>query len=541
MLPPCPPMASHEAVFAGWPPAGRGAGRVGGVAALCQMIRSYRSYLAFILIPYVLLVLVFHTQLAVYDSPRTVTSSEASHHRPTAYKSFNEPYSRRPFHTGPPPPPSHLKRGLYQLPELPEPPDIGNLSDLAMLSRSPVPAVLSHAQPAYCVGVTAPLTSHSATFQPILDSFLYSAYYDDRKEGAPFLRIIAVLRKQDRPPLFCHVPHGAGGAGYTTHVISYYEMCENHGKDWGGWLLSCELAPAAPAPCYVLVSTSSRVAGGVKLPVSLVRSPAQPARGMGVCVPPLFGYIPSTTLVEFVELSRLLGADHITFYAHHVAREVGKVLHYYESAGIATVIPWPLPGLKDESIWYHGQLPAINDCLYRNMHRHTHLAFNDIDEFIVPHRHKNWTEMINGIRKEAGENASSISGYSFQSAFFDPLIESSSRVLYDLESDLRTKAFSKVRAKVLVETALIYELGIHHISRPLHSKHTTHYVQPSTAFLHHYRKCITDFDPRMNCAVFARDESVSQFIPTLRHNVHRTLWILKETEKLTYRDRYTKR
>ncbi len=416
-------------------------------------------------------------------------------------------------------------------------------------SRSPQQPY-SSAQMPYCRDQTGAIESNTITFQTVLSNYIYTAFYDDRKPGVPYVRVIALLRKADKPAMFCHFKIDKSSDpkkinSYASSMATYYEMCENHGKDFGGWILSCEVPTVInKPPCEVRLSLHSaydiQLPGPIiHVPIILLQNKVSKRSDFAVCIPPLFGYIPSTTLIEFVELTKILGAQHFIFYAHQVPREIQKVLRYYEHIGVATVIPWDLP-IQDKQIWYHGQLLAINDCLYRNMHRFQYLAFNDIDEFIVPHKHNNWTEMIHYILDNSVFQLTG-SGLSFQSAFFDPLIDTSSRVLYDLESDLRTKSFSKVRTKILVDSTRIHELGIHHISKPVTDHLKPVYIEPDVAFLHHYRKCVTDFDPRMNCQVFARDESISRYIPSLRHNVHQTLWILKETEKLSYRDKYMRR
>jgi len=198
-----------------------------------------------------------------------------------------------------------------------------------------------------------------------------------------------------------------------------------------------------------------------------------------ICVPPLFSHIPSTTLVEFIEFSRILGAHHIVFYLRDMSPEVVRTLDWYTSTSdFITVIPWLLP-LSDKTVWYNAQLMAVNDCLYRTMYRFSHVAFNDIDEFIVPHRHSNWAEMIDSFdnmesssvsadnsnqvqawRTASGKDTAAYDdvalpsvhcGYSFQSAFFDPLVSDIlGHVMYDLESDLRTKVFSRIRTKVRI-------------------------------------------------------------------------------------------
>lgn len=398
---------------------------------------------------------------------------------------------------------------------------------------------------------------------------------------------------------------------YRTVRASVYEMCENHNKDFGGWILSCSLdRHIQQPPCEVLVSMSRHRtqpnASVVTIPVFRVRNTDATDRkeDFGICVPPLFGHIPSTTLVEFVEFSRILGANHFVFYHHQVSREITKALSYYANRGTVTTIRWDLP-VDDKTVWYHGQLLAINDCLYRSMHAFRHVAFNDIDEFVVPHVHLTWKEMVSSFRTSTlglertsfgmlnpsdglrrGQLASErrnqspgpidghgqvpqplrgthygtqslgksrqhnrpfdgstrgplfqgdgadYAGYSFQSAFFDPLLSGLiSHVMYDLESDLRTKTFSKVRSKVMVRPEAIFELGIHHVSRLVSEDLEVYHVPTDIAFVHHYRKCISEFDPLMSCQIFAHDESLSRYIPTIRHNIHQTLWCMKEASQ----------
>lgn len=119
-------------------------------------------------------------------------------------------------------------------------------------------------------------------------------------------------------------------------------------------------------------------------------------------MPPLFGYVKPRTVIEFIEMTRLLGAEHFVFYApksvisvdeetHNLHADtndvdVGDVLQLYADAGLATVIPWTLPSATTSSssgIWYGGQLQAINDCLYRSIHAFDRVVFNDLDEYVV--------------------------------------------------------------------------------------------------------------------------------------------------------------
>lgn len=700
---------------------------------ILRVLRSYKSYLFMVLFLYLLVILVFHAQLHVYDGTGVTTRSR----RGGADES--SPINRSRFSN------NHQTFTTYRTPA----------RNTSTTLRFPSPSAKDR-EPSYdrafplitnCLptfSTNARPRRNGLSFQSVGDHYLYSAYFDDRLlDEPPTIRIIALLKKSDDFQFYCHIPvaveeglkgpdgsstdqesikdqypvneasaryssHGTVGGNsekqdgiegqrnndeaehylklryaklvtedgskyeaeahkdnlnghrpnhgsntridrksasswpiigdnpksgsdhdranyetgdvptnhhrrtesrprlrYRTVRASIYEMCENHNKDFGGWILSCALdRHIQQPPCEVLVSMSPYQthpnASVVSIPVFRVRNTDATddrKENFGICVPPLFGHIPSTTLVEFVEFSRILGANHIVFYHHQVSREIAKALSYYANRGTVTTIRWDVP-VDDKAVWYHGQLLAINDCLYRSMHAFRHVAFNDIDEFVVPHVHVTWKEMVSSFRRSAlglertsfgtgkleksstlpsddlrggpgpidwrvpqpskgtlhgsqslGKSSEHVhqplygstrgplfhgdgtdyAGYSFQSAFFDPLLSGLiSHVMYDLESDLRTKTFSKVRSKVMVRPEAIFELGIHHVSRLVSEDLTVYHVPTDVAFVHHYRKCISEFDPLMNCQIFAHDESLSRYIPTIRHNIHQTLWCMKE-------------
>lgn len=120
--------------------------------------------------------------------------------------------------------------------------------------------------------------SNSSSFQLVAGHhYVYSAYYDDRKPSSAWgvVRVIALLKTGSATPptptLFCHVDMSLSDwsiasmmmmvmwtSRYYTAPLQYYEMCENHGKDYGGWILTCPLPRALRRPpCHILISTSS--------------------------------------------------------------------------------------------------------------------------------------------------------------------------------------------------------------------------------------------------------------------------------------------
>uniref|UniRef100_A0A1I8FPB0 Glycosyltransferase family 92 protein n=1 Tax=Macrostomum lignano TaxID=282301 RepID=A0A1I8FPB0_9PLAT len=98
-------------------------------------------------------------------------------------------------------------------------------------------------------------------------------------------------------------------------------------------------------------------------------------RPFTVCVPPLFGSPSDRKLLDFVEMSRALGAEHFVFYlTDEIYSNNGvllKLLTSYASRGLATLFHWK-PVL------------AVHHCLYWNMGLSKYAVFQDFDELLVP-------------------------------------------------------------------------------------------------------------------------------------------------------------
>ena len=349
-------------------------------------------------------------------------------------------------------------------------------------------------------------------FKEFQAGYIYSAFYDTRKPESRYIRIITLIQKGYFPSMFCKWKDRMGDhvrIEYT--VLKLYEMCENHGRIFGGFIASCSVPEhIKDSPCEVDVlhrethHSGRNISQSIKVPVFVLKDSAVRKKSFAVCIPPLFGKIPVPVLARFIELTRLLGTTHFIFYAFQIDNSIADVLNYYIKRGIATVIPWDVP-VRSKQIWYNGQLVAINDCLYRNMGKFEYIAFNDIDEFMVPHKFRDWIGMVKSVPTNKTKG---MSGFTFQSAFFDQALRESEDEVYNLESVRRTNIFSRVRTKSMVKPERIFELGIHHISKPIEEEYSPVRMDPQTAFLHHYRSCITDFDPKMKCHPTVPDDYI---------------------------------
>ena len=365
-----------------------------------------------------------------------------------------------------------------------------------------------------------PDNGHQFEFHELIPNklYLYSAFWDtrpndfDNTRNGTFVRIMSVLRwAGNKPDLVCTFQTSDGRMLKTD--VHYYEMCENHGRPLGGFIISCPVPAEIPGqPCSVsLAKTSTWLkTAGYKMKV-LPLKPRDNRDQFAICVPPIYGNVNKRKLVEFIEVSKMLGAQRIVFYDYKIGDETAKVLEYYEASGYVDVLPWMYPELLEKSSWYHGQLIAIQDCLYRNMHTAEYLAFNDIDEFIVPHVHADWTQMAEAMFQPDH------CAYQLPSAFFPPPPIASNKSIL-LTSTKRTKFMSTIRTKCLVKPYLIFEKGIHHVSKPIWAHLQVVRMPKEIAFLHHYRLCMRDF--AMNCKEYIDDFSMKNYSKDIKYRIY---------------------
>lgn len=347
--------------------------------------------------------------------------------------------------------------------------------------------------------------------------YLYSAYLDERY-GQKMIRIMSVLalEKKDRTlEIFCHFNVNRTN---TIKKAKLYELCENHGKKYGGFMWSCEVPPLLTDLCYVNVSLkivptnkNYRVPKTDTVTMAVTNLAAEQLKfDYSICVPPLFGDINTEKFIEFIELNRIFGIDHFIFYNFDITnKEVLKLLEMYSSQKLVTLIDWRLPSvIAKNQIWYNGQLSAHNDCMYRAMSLTKYLAIIDIDEYIVPHNNKRT------LHESLGDLFNpKVCGLSFDSAFYDPKFRKYKQNQTEEKSGLvtvdvigRSRVYSKVRTKVLVQPTKIFEVGIHHISKPAEEDYKVLKVNVSTAYLHHYRNCVPNYG--MRCGDWDEDKTL---------------------------------
>ncbi|XP_060065120.1 beta-1,4-galactosyltransferase galt-1-like [Ylistrum balloti] len=358
------------------------------------------------------------------------------------------------------------------------------------------------------------------------DTTVYSAYLDERK-ATKFIRIVLIGKRVDpNKNLVCKFRFRNSSNSTVISHVELYETCEGHMKYFSSFIGSCAVPDIDVLLDHVVISVDN-----TDLIMNVIdnsKKRTMDVQKFAICVPPLFGDVDILRLTEFIELSRILGAQHFVFYTKFVSNELSLLLNHYQSIGLATVMQWNLT-IPVNFIWYHGQSASIWDCLYRTMFKFKHVAFIDFDEFIVPKMQSTVPDLLTYLQEEANVNDEIVSAYKFQSAFFDSNFNSEDQrksaelqKLTTMNTTVRTRKLSKIRTKLVVNPVNVFELGIHHVSKPNQEHYECIEVSPKFAFIHHYRKCKSDYG--MNCKLTVNDDTIFRYKSNLVYRVkHRLL------------------
>ncbi|RUS77748.1 hypothetical protein EGW08_014480 [Elysia chlorotica] len=229
-----------------------------------------------------------------------------------------------------------------------------------------------------------------------------------------------------------------------------------------------------------------------------------------VCVPAMFNLSNAAQLVEHVEMIRLLGARRLVLYNASISTNVDSVLRMYArewEEGRETlqvvVLPWALP-LENGTrinIPYWAQQLAIDDCMCRYKRLSKFMVFNDLDEFLIPLKHANWSALVAERRRLKPQSI----GWLFRSSVMNkdtpspaPGFEEDSRRYGSSVLGL-TMRDSHIyppdhRPKLIVDPTTIEEMGVHLIWE---GGGSTDNLPVDVGLLFHYRAPLSECRARV--------------------------------------------
>lgn len=110
----------------------------------------------------------------------------------------------------------------------------------------------------------------------------------------------------------------------------------------------------------------------------------------------------SSSLIEWIETNRVLGADIIDFYIDSVNKNTEATLLRYQSQGLVRLFQVPIKNTARRSLWQRRRdhLLSYNDCLYRNILETEFIVPLDVDEVLVPKITYNWHELLKRLHRQ---------------------------------------------------------------------------------------------------------------------------------------------
>ena len=158
-------------------------------------------------------------------------------------------------------------------------------------------------------------------FYRLDDQTYFTNAYFDKRHGGPYIRILALRRNSavaiHTKPLFClinsAVNHSLMAVPAEIHVLH-----DNNDNEYGGYILTCNARGILyDNPCKVRLSYQQGLSDQlVTIPLVTLQERYFYTSSFAVCTPPLHGVVTQNQLIEFIELNRLMGAEHFYFYLY---------------------------------------------------------------------------------------------------------------------------------------------------------------------------------------------------------------------------------
>ncbi|EPB78347.1 hypothetical protein ANCCEY_02577 [Ancylostoma ceylanicum] len=134
-------------------------------------------------------------------------------------------------------------------------------------------------------------------------------------------------------------------------------MSENHAMPFGVYFVNCE----TPANETFTQKKSPWVTLPVRYDIPDEKTVKDWKHQLTICLPFVFGdRYSGKSLVEFMELNRILGVEHVIIYLDEsdIPANLSSVISFYENMNVLEVVRLRIP-VASKQIWYHGQLVAV--------------------------------------------------------------------------------------------------------------------------------------------------------------------------------------
>jgi len=218
---------------------------------------------------------------------------------------------------------------------------------------------------------------------------------------------------------YCQLWFTGSNEPVIVESLGYFRITNNLDLPLNPSLITCPIPRAVGDRVPIFVSLVENMCDIASNSLRVTYNKPADSQGKGgfvVCVK-MLDYLhedQSERLTEWIELTRLLGADKITFYTLFIHENMTKVLKYYERQGLVELSPTTLVGDEPNAPYFQhlylraiswemrwmNEVVQVNDCFYKNMYMYHYVTPFDTDEVIMPNREYNWTGLMNTVSKE---------------------------------------------------------------------------------------------------------------------------------------------
>lgn len=374
---------------------------------------------------------------------------------------------------------------------------------------------------------------------------VYSAFFDNRTtlgHRYNYLRIIIVAEKLPYSyELYCHVYHP------HTKVLNAYLQEIGAGVEHGEklyieYILTCSLPRSYYPPLSVAITDNKGELNISGIPVEIPEQ-AEVQQELAICVSVSYYKINPLSLVEWLEMQKILGVSRVFIYNNSITGEANRILSMYRDEGFVEVRHSFsfVPGPEEELIHLH-MSPVINDCMYRNMFAYRYFAVIDLDEVVVPRQYKLLPEFIRNLPRLLDYGR--VGSFIFLNAYFFFDLNQSGGEVSDHRSlylTYRKRLFPsqpKYSSKSIVDSQACEAMHNHNCfqyTAEVESQWTLFVTVPSKmALLHHYKWCHLDsyFKSSGSCTAAMKDFVFDNIIDRYHYSLVRNLKSRLEKLKL---------
>lgn len=319
-------------------------------------------------------------------------------------------------------------------------------------------------------------------------TYVIGSYVEHRFEPKK-INSVAIVQRYEPVTYYCLMCCDGGNISSTQAEFSTHT--DHYNYDYGTADITCPFSPTCSVPTHVAITVNPAESITSFQTIKNQVIPKSFRYNFTICISVMFDYNKVLNLIEAMEMFKLLGVQRVAIYKTSCDSTTQKVLDYYVKSGFLELIPWTIEkhikvsmgwqkAISPGELHYHGQVPALNDCVYRYMYESRYVALQDIDELILPLNVRTWTELLPELEKMHGTDV----GFEFENNVFPFTAEAQDKYEQDTWEKIKGTNFLKYvdripnnphsfnNIKVIVNPRLVLQATVHGLLKTVSGRNT---------------------------------------------------------------------